>query len=212
MELVALVCFGVIISRLATISCQFLYGYFIPAICAGLGLATTYSIINSHDGYITVKSELGVGTTFYIYLHASRKPIPKKQEEGAVQSALRGRGRILIMDDEEMIRLLLNRILTGAGYNVELAKDGEEAIKHYTEARESGKPFDTVILDLTIPGGMGGKETIKKLLEIDPEVIAIVSSGYSTDLIISKFKKYGFSAAVTTRKNSAKMLLGRIST
>ena len=164
---------------------------------SGLGLATTYSIINSHDGYVTVESKLGFGTTFYIYLPASRKPIPTKREESAVQSALRGRGRILIMDDEEMIRKMLGSMLSTAGYNVELTSNGEDAIERYAKARESGQPFDVVIMDLTIPGGMGGKETIKKLLEIDPEVVAIVSSGYSTDPVISKFRKYGFSAVVT---------------
>lgn len=101
------------------------------------------------------------------------------------------------MDDEEIIRLFLSEILTGAGYKVELTIDGAEAIEHYVKAKEAGKPFDAVIMDLTIPGGMGGKEAIKKLLEIDPEVKAIVSSGYSTDPIMSDCKKFGFSAVVT---------------
>jgi CheY-like chemotaxis protein len=100
------------------------------------------------------------------------------------------------MDDEEMIRLLLSRMLTDAGYEAELTTNGAEAIERYVKSKESGQPFDAVILDLTIPGGMGGKETIKKLLEIDPKVLAIVSSGYSTDPIMSKFKEYGFSAVV----------------
>jgi PAS domain S-box-containing protein len=163
---------------------------------SGLGLATAYSIINNHGGYITAESTQNVGTTFHIYLPASRKPAPVKKKP-ALEKPVRGKGRILVMDDEEIIRLLLSKILTGAGYKVELIKDGAEAIEHYIKAKEAGKPFDAVIMDLTIPGGMGGKEAIKKLLEIDPKVKAIVSSGYATDPIMSEYKKYGFSAVVT---------------
>ena len=101
------------------------------------------------------------------------------------------------MDDEEMIREMLSDALSSAGLEVELASDGKEAIERYEKARESGQPFDAVIMDLTIPGGMGGKEAIKKLIEIDPNVKAIVSSGYSTDPITADFRKYGFSAVMT---------------
>ncbi len=164
---------------------------------SGLGLTTSYSIIKNHGGYITVESEVSVGTTVRIYIPASRKPVTMKKEEEAFQAAFQGRGRILVMDDEDMIRLLVSQILTGAGYQVELTKDGEEAIKQYTAARESGHPFDAVIMDLTIPGGMGGKEAIRKLLEIDPNVRVIVSSGYATDPLMSEYKRYGFSAVVS---------------
>ena len=164
---------------------------------SGLGLATTYSIIKNHDGHITVKSKLGAGTTFYIYLPASKKPASKKKKKEAVQAVLPGKGRILVMDDEEMLREMLGNLLSADGYEVELTSDGAEAVKRYAEARESGQPFGAVILDMTIPGGMGGKETIKKLLEIDPNIIAIVSSGYSRDLVMAKYKQYGFSAVAT---------------
>jgi signal transduction histidine kinase/ActR/RegA family two-component response regulator len=163
---------------------------------SGLGLATAYSIIKNHGGYITVESEVGVGTTFYIYLPASKKPAPVKAK-AKKEAPVRGKGRILVMDDEEMIRKMLSKMLPLDGYDVELAKDGAEAVELYKKARESGQPFDAVIMDLTIPGGMGGKEAIKKLLEIDPDVKAIVSSGYATDPIMADFKKYGFSAVVT---------------
>ena len=164
---------------------------------SGLGLATAYSIIKSHDGYVTTESELGVGTTLRIYLPASRKRIPRRAKEVVQQpSLLPGRGRVLVMDDEEVIRNILSKMLPHAGYDVELTSDGAEAIEHYARAKESGQPFTAVIMDLTIPGGMGGKEAIKKLLEIDPNARVIVSSGYSTDPIMSDFKEYGFSGVV----------------
>jgi CheY-like chemotaxis protein len=102
----------------------------------------------------------------------------------------------MVMDDEDAIRLLLSRMLSKAGYEVELTCDGEEAIQKYTAAQEAGKPFAAVIMDLTIPGGMGGREAIKKLREIDPEVKVIVSSGYSTDPIMADYRAYGFSGVV----------------
>ena len=164
---------------------------------SGLGLATTYSIIKNHDGYITVESEVGVGTIFRIYLPASKRPVPIKKREEAVQSAFPGRGKILVMDDEEIIREMLSKMLPLAGYEVELVKDGAEAIERYVKAKKAGQPFDAVIMDLTVPGGMGGREAIKELLEIAPAAKVIVSSGYATDSIMADYKKYGFSAIAT---------------
>ena len=162
---------------------------------SGLGLATAYYIIKNHDGYITAESTQNVGTTFHIYLPASEKPIPAKKKAVA-ETAIAGKGRVLVMDDEEVIRKLLHDDLTDVGYEVEVTVNGAETIERYRKAKESGRPFDAVILDLTVPGGMGGKEVIRKLLEIDPNVKAIVSSGYSTDPIMSDFKEYGFSGVV----------------
>jgi len=162
---------------------------------SGLGLATTYSIIKNHSGHITVESTVTVGTTFHIYLPAFKKAMSKKKEE-RIQPSFLGRGRILVVDDEETIRELLHAELTDIGYEVELASDGAETLERYMKARESGNPFDAVIMDLTIPGGMGGKEAIKQLLEIDPDAKAIVCSGYSTDPVMADYKKYGFSAVV----------------
>jgi len=157
---------------------------------SGLGLATAYSIIKKHGGSIAVDSELDVGTTITLFLPSSRKEVmaPYNRNEGLV----RGRGRVLIMDDEEIIRDSAGMILHTAGYDVEVAREGREAIELYRKAHESGKPFDAVILDLTVPGGIGGKDAVKKLLEIDPAVKAIVSSGYSQDPIMANYRDFGF--------------------
>ena len=161
---------------------------------SGLGLATAYSVIKRHDGYIQVESELGVGTTFNIYLPASSKEILIEKE--LRKRIHTGKGRILVMDDEEMVREVAGEMIEVLGYKAEFAKDGAEAIELYKKAKESAKPFDAIIMDLTIPGGMGGKETIQKLLEIDPEIRAIVSSGYSNDPIMADYRKYGFRGVV----------------
>lgn len=106
--------------------------------------------------------------------------------------SLIGKGKILVMDDEEDVIEVVTKMLVKSGYEVETSKDGTEAIELYNKAREIGKPFDAVILDLIVPGGMGGEKTIKKLFEIDPDVKALVSSGYSDDKVTSEFKKFGF--------------------
>ena len=155
---------------------------------SGLGLATTFSIIKKHDGHITVESQLGVGTTFHIYLPASEKAAPEREDDRLIT----GHGRILVMDDDVSLRRMLGRMLGKLGYESESAEDGAEAIDMYKAAKESGKPYDIVIMDLTIPGGMGGKEAINKLLEIYPEVKAIVYSGYSGDSVLANFQEYGF--------------------
>jgi PAS domain S-box-containing protein len=155
---------------------------------SGLGLATTYSIIKKHDGHITVESQLGIGTTFHIYLPASDKAVPEKGEDRVIK----GQGKILVMDDQPSLRKIVGRMLEELGYESEVAEDGAEAIRLVEEAQETERPFDAVILDLTIPGGMGGKEVIEKLLDIDPELKAIVSSGYSDDPVLSNSQEYGF--------------------
>jgi CheY-like chemotaxis protein len=161
---------------------------------SGLGLATSHSIIKKHGGYITVESTQGKETTFYIYLPASPRNDESRRSDG--KSVFKGKGKILIMDDEDMIREITGELLQNLGYQVEFAKNGSEAIDLYREAQGLGKPFDAVILDLTIPGGMGGKEAIKGLLEIDPKIKAIVSSGYSNDPIMAEFREYGFNGVI----------------
>jgi CheY-like chemotaxis protein len=106
------------------------------------------------------------------------------------------KGRILIMDDEESIRALLGEMVVELGYEPEFARDGAEAIEVYKRATTEGKPFKGVIMDLTVPGGMGGKDAVRGLLEIDPQVRAIISSGYSSDSVMADYRKYGFAGVV----------------
>lgn len=162
----------------------------------GLGLATVYSIVKKHNGHITVESREGVGTTFHIYLPASEKKISKIQsvEEEFIYDG--GKGKILLMDDEEIVRQIGGEMLNHIGYEVEFARDGSEAIEAFEKARNLGDPFDVVIMDLTVPGGMGGEETVKKMLELDPRTKAVVSSGYSNDPVMSRFKEYGFKGVI----------------
>jgi PAS domain S-box-containing protein len=165
---------------------------------SGLGLATAYSIIKKHGGQITVESEVGTGSTFYIYLPAAQKKVSPKADMDVIEKPSEGSGeRILVMDDDENIRFLLSEILTLYGYMTESACDGAQAIELYKKAHESTNQFDLVILDLTIPAGIGGKETIKELIKIDPDVKGIVSSGYSNDAIMANYRQYGFSGVIS---------------
>jgi PAS domain S-box-containing protein len=164
----------------------------------GLGLPISKSIIKKHGGDIEVRSEIGFGTTFFLYLPAdlnviaSKKPTSKTETEKPIF----GEGKILVMDDEEIIRTLTKQILTHLGYNSEYAHDGKEAVELYQKSLRNGKPFDAVILDLTVRGGMGGKEAIRKLSEIDPNIKCIVSSGYPKDPVIMNYREFGFCGAI----------------
>ena len=157
---------------------------------SGLGLATVHAIIAKHEGYITVQSSPGVETTFSIYIPACETAQPEESTVG--QQLQTGSGRILVMDDEEALRILLAQILERLGYEVECARDGAEAIELYQKAKDSGRCFDVVLVDLTIPGGAGGKEVAARLREVDDSVVLIVSSGYSNTPIMSEFRSYGF--------------------
>lgn len=156
----------------------------------GLGLATAYSIIRNHDGLITVKSEAGAGTIFDVYLPCSNEEV--LIGEHTEESIIAGRGKILVMDDEETVRNVIGEMLNVIGYEACFARDGSEAIDLYRKAQKKKEPFNAVLMDLTVIGGMGGKEAVQKLIETDPDVKAIVSSGYSNDPIMANFKKYGF--------------------
>jgi PAS domain S-box-containing protein len=156
---------------------------------SGLGLATAYSIVAKHLGNVSVESTLGVGTAFYIHLPASERSFSPKPVQPVVQE---GSGRILAMDDEEGIRTLLTLMMTQLGYDVECASDGAEAIKLYEKGKAVGRRFDAVLLDLTVPGGMGGQQAAEELRAIDSSVKLIVCSGYSDSPVMSEFRKYGF--------------------
>ncbi|NVN92421.1 MAG: AAA family ATPase [Desulfuromonadales bacterium] len=156
----------------------------------GLGLTTTYSIVKRHGGLITVESEPGAGTCVTLYLPAMAAPIPR---ESIVESPLARRGgKILLMDDQEMILDIAETMLISLGYEVVRTTDGSQAIAAYRSAMETGHPFYAVIMDLTVPGGMGGREAVLRLREIDPQVKAIVSSGYCNDPVLADFEQHGF--------------------
>lgn len=160
---------------------------------SGLGLASVYSIVSQHGGHITAYSNFGFGTTMCVYLPASTKPVDEKRRLAPLPV---GNGKILVMDDESIILDIAYNLLTALGYNVALAKDGSRAVELYQEAMVAGSPFSAVVLDLTVPGGMGGHEACTKLLALDPNVKAIVSSGYSNDPIMANFVKYGFISCI----------------
>ncbi len=161
---------------------------------SGLGLASCFSIISKHSGHITVESVLNEGTTFSIYLPSSGKQVDDREKHEL--KTHKGQGHVLIMDDEVAVREVAREMLEHMGYTVGEAEDGKQALDKYMAAKESGAPFDVVIMDLTIPGGMGGQETLEKLLQYDPEVTAIVSSGYSTDPVMANYRKFGFKGVV----------------
>ena len=169
---------------------------------SGLGLAAAHSIIRKHGGYIKVGSEVGVGTIFSIYLPActTQQPVEKGTKPDILKKdnehKLFKKGRVLVMDDENFILNLTGKILDKLGFTVDCARNGTEAIERYKRNKAAGDEYNVVILDLTIPGGMGGKETIENLIKIDPQIKAIVCSGYSTDPIMADYTKYGFSIAL----------------
>lgn len=143
---------------------------------------------------VTSTAEVESETAVHLNLTVAEKPLTSNEEAG--QAMVSGRGKILIMDDEEMVRRIAGEMLKNLRYEVEFAREGNEAIERYTAARQQNRPFDVVIIDLKIAGGMGGVETMKNLLEIDPHVKAILSSGYSNAPVMAQFGTYGFKGAI----------------
>ncbi|MBN1577277.1 MAG: PAS domain S-box protein [Chitinispirillaceae bacterium] len=170
---------------------------------SGLGLAVSYSIIKRHDGLIEAESRLGKGTVIHIYLPASANNAVTGEHTAAVEH--RGHGRILIMDDEKYIREVASLILTRMGYEVDKVACGEEAIEMFAKAKNEGRPYLLAILDLTIPGGMGGKETNKKLRKCSPGVKIIASSGYSNDPVMAHPREHGFDSSIRKPYHKAEM-------
>ncbi|MGQ9920518.1 MAG: PAS domain-containing hybrid sensor histidine kinase/response regulator, partial [Desulfobacca sp.] len=161
---------------------------------SGLGLTMVYSIIKQHGGVITVTSQLGQGTTFFIYLPAAARIVDQAATDG--ETLVPGHGRILVLEDEPGVRTIMGKMLAKLGYEPVFGQEGREILDLYTTACRQHQNFAAVILDLTIPGGMGGLETCQKLREQDPQVRAIVSSGYADDPVLADYHAYGFVAAL----------------
>jgi two-component system, cell cycle sensor histidine kinase and response regulator CckA len=165
----------------------------------GLGLAICYSVIKRHNGLIVVESEPGQGTVFTIYLpgiETRRRKNGVRLEMGSLNDVFISRGKILVMDDDELILRMIARILQRWGYTVEVAKDGSEAVRMFKQVYESGEPFGLVILDLEVPGGLGAEYALQKLRHLDPDVKAVVMSGYNDDPVIKNYPAYGFKGAM----------------
>lgn len=166
----------------------------------GLGLAISDSIIKRHGGEIEVETQLGKGSTFHIYLPAKGPLLETQKKRETVQKIAQGPRRpyrILILDDEDMLREFLVEALQDMGYEVEEAKDGQTALQIFERAKSTGKKFDAMLLDLTVFGGLGGKDIIGKIRQIDKDIPAIVSSGYHDDPVIVNPQLYGFSDSIT---------------
>ncbi len=171
----------------------------------GLGLATTYSIVKNHSGLITVESGRHCGSTFTVYLPAVRHEVRASRAAAVADEPINGSGRILVVDDEEAIRALAEFTLSRFGYDVVGAATASQGIELYREALICGQRFDLVILDLTLPGGIGGKVALKKLIEIDPTVAAIVSSGYALDATLSRYEDLGFRGVIVKPYEAAEL-------
>ncbi|MBW2442354.1 MAG: PAS domain-containing protein [Deltaproteobacteria bacterium] len=172
----------------------------------GLGLSIAHSIIKKHRGNITVKSAVGKGSTFYIYLPLAQGKIEKPDHPTVHARSAKGdiglnARKILIMDDEKDLLEVAGKLLNRLGFETDFAACGEEAVQKYQNAMASDRGFDAVILDLTVKGGMGGTKTMEKLLNLDPDVVAFVSSGYAEDTAMVNYREHGFSGVIVKPYN-----------
>ena len=176
----------------------------------GLGLTICHSVVQKHQGAISVESAVGRGSTFHIHLPAVR-PVSLKETAPATTTVPK-HGRILVMDDEEAVRKVLGLTLKRMGHEAELAKDGQSAIEAYQYAKAVKRPFDAVILDLMVADGMGGQETMQALLRIDPAVKAVVMSGYTNEPVVLEYGRHGFKGALTKPFHQEKLneMLSRV--
>jgi CheY-like chemotaxis protein len=165
---------------------------------SGLGLATVYSIVRKHHGRIEVDSKIGRGTTFTVWIPVGdvRETLPSATAPSRAVIRVEKSARVLVMDDEESIRAIAGTILQRIGLDPVVVADGGDAVREFSVAQHEGRPFELVVLDLTIPGGMGGKEAMELIRKLDADVPAIVSSGYSSDPVLANFEAYGFQAIV----------------
>jgi two-component system cell cycle sensor histidine kinase/response regulator CckA len=163
---------------------------------SGLGLATAYSIVKNHGGLIAASSALGTGTTMTVYLSAAQA-MTRRQAPIVAMPRRNGRARVLVMDDEAPIRTLTANMLEFLGYDAEVVDNGALAVERFKHALDAGEPFDAVLLDLVVPGALGGKEALVHLAGLDPAVRAILVSGYAQDSIMSTYREHGFAAAMS---------------
>ncbi len=161
----------------------------------GLGLSVAYAIVKRHEGHISMHSGPTIGTLVQIYLPASEEKPDEVRTDSEVK-AFSGVGKVLFMEDDEMVRNIGRQLLHHLGYEVHAASDGAGAVALFAEAKDKGLPFDMVILDLTVRAGMGGKDTVRALRQIDPSVKAVAASGYGDDPVMADFAEYGFRGAL----------------
>jgi signal transduction histidine kinase/ActR/RegA family two-component response regulator len=162
----------------------------------GLGLAMCDMIVRNHGGRITVESEPGKGTTFRIHLPASAKPVVRHNGTAVAPPGAR-RGRILVLEDDDSLRKLMATMFRRLGYQADFAQSGEEAIRAFTTANQLGLPHDAAVLDLNIPGSMGGRETMRRLREMRPDFPALVSSGSALDPAVANYREHGFAGVIS---------------
>jgi two-component system cell cycle sensor histidine kinase/response regulator CckA len=177
----------------------------------GLGLTTAHSIVRRHGGHVRLQSTLGVGTTLRVYLPATDQAPSALRPEPAAQFG-RFSGRALVMDDEPSVAHMVRTLLTDLGFDVEVVGDGAAALVLYEQRMKDARTFDVVLLDLTVAGGMGGKETMRRLLQLDPDARAIVSTGYSNDALMSEYRSHGFRGALAKPYRTGQLaeLLARV--
>jgi len=195
---------GIVPEQLARVFEPFFKGYSSSGV-HGLGLSIANSIISRHGGHIRIDSKADKGTTVYLYLPVSTAHKSSVDDAGMGEASFKMSGRILVMDDEPMVRQVLKEMILHLGYEVVTASDGAEAVDAYRRSLETDARFDAVIIDMIVPGGMGGLETARRLLEMDPYVRMVLSSGYSDQISFGEHRDHGFLAALEKPYRIARM-------